>query len=380
MPSLNTNRGRLVYQFQYRGVVCREPAKLKATRDNRKLAKAILRDIVRELLLGTFDYAKRFPGSKRLKKFGIRPAVAPATVKEYFARWLDTLELSKASRYDYECLGRAFIDRTVLGAMPLDTVTAADIREAFKPVVTAGKTRRVTMALQRLRSMYDGAIEDGLCEMNPARRVKNPKPGRRLPKEPLSTREDAAILRAAEGQDRNMIAVLIGSGVRPGELLTVRRADVDLKNRKMVISASLGRFGEGPTKTANSARVVNLSDATIAALRDQMKAPRLHGPLFANASGGFLNYTNWRDRNWTRLLTKASENEVKKEREAIAYRSPYVCRHTYAVRMLEAGHDPIMVAKQMGHTSPQMIYRHYSRWINSVQIQPGATVVKGKTR
>lgn len=378
--SLVTNRGRLVYQFRYRDMVCREPAKLDATRDNRKVAKGILREIELELVTGDFDYAKRFPNSKRLAKLGIRPAVTPATVKQYFDRWLETLELSKASRYDYECLGRAFIERTALGAMQLDTVTAADIREAFKPVVAAGKTRRVTMVLQRLRAMYDSAIEDGICEVNPARRVKNPKPGRREPVQPFGAAETAAILGAADGQDRNLVAVLLGAGVRPGELLTVRRTDVDLKNRKLVISASLGRFGEGPTKTADSARVVDLNDEALAALRDQMKTPRLHGPLFSNESGGFLNYTNWRDRNWTRILARASEKEVANGRAAIAYRSPYACRHTYAVRMLEAGHDPVMVAKQMGHTSPQMIYRHYSRWTNSVQIQSVSTVAQGRAQ
>lgn len=247
----------------------------------------------------------------------------------------------------------------------LGEVNPIDIREVVKAHLGENDEglRRVTMALQKLRAMFDEAIEDGLLDRNPARRVKNPKPRvRHDPMEPLSIAEQAALLNAAEGQDRNFISVLLGTGVRPGEALALRRKDVDIKQRKLVISGSIGRHGEeAPTKTKGSARVIDLLEvvAPVAlALRDQLAIPPgVRGLLFTNQSHALLNLTNWRDRVWSVVVTRAG----------IAYRSPYVCRHTYAVRMLEAGYDPVYVARQMGHTSTEMIHRHYARWAQGVK-------------
>jgi integrase len=213
------------------------------------------------------------------------------------------------------------------------------------------------MFLQQIRRMYAGAIADGLARDNPAQVIKNPRrQGRSADsKEPFTGAEVVALMNAASGPDRDLIVLLLGTGVRPGEMLAVRRQDVDLKRRKLVIGASLSRFGEGPTKTAGSARIVDLLDVVapvISAVTNQLSVPRIHGPLFANQAGRFLNYTNWRDRNWHEIVTKAG----------IPYRPPGTCRHTYAVRMLDAGYAPSYVASQMGHTGPQMIYRHYARW------------------
>lgn len=122
------------------------------------------------------------------------------------------------------------------------------------------------------------------------------------------------------------------------------------------MAGSLGRFGEGATKTQGRTRIVDILDVVApvtAALRDQLKVRQLHGPLFSNQTGGFLNYTNWRCRNWKQILREAE----------VSYRGPYACRHTYAIRMRQRRYDPVHVAKQMGHRSTEMIHRHYARWI-----------------
>ena len=145
---------------------------------------------------------------------------------------------------------------------------------------------------------------------------------------------------------------MMGTGFRLGELLAVKYENIDLKRRKATVTGSISRFGEGPTKTPGSARVIDLIDAVapvIESLRSQLTPPRINGPVFANASGGFIDLTNWRDRNWRGLLAPA----------AVPYRGPNALRHTYAIAMIEAGYDPSYIARQMGHTSTQMIFRHY---------------------
>ena len=211
-------KGSLYVQFRHRGKLYREFLGLQDTRDNRRDKKNFIRDLSMALRKDDFDFVAWFPKSKRVKDFA--PKFEPLAVGVYYRRWLDTLEISKATRDDYESLGRTFLERSRLGAMLLGDVNPIDIRQVIKAHLGENDEglRRVTMVLQKLRAMFDEAIEDGLIERNPARRVKNPKPRvRHDPMEPLSEMEQIALLNAADGQDRNFISVLLGTGVRPSE-------------------------------------------------------------------------------------------------------------------------------------------------------------------
>src|ERR1700736_2402360 len=74
--------------------------------------------------------------------------------------------------------------------------------------------------------------------------------------------------------------------------------------------------------------------------------------VFLNEVGGPIDLTNFRDRNWKRILVKAR----------LRARTIYQCRHTFAALQLSRGENPQYVAHQMGHTNLEMIIRHYARW------------------
>jgi site-specific recombinase XerC len=167
----------------------------------------------------------------------------------------------------------------------LHEVTPAQIRTVLKQAKDEGKQRRPVVFLQRLRSMYDAAIEDEIVEKNPARRIKNPKRRERAQIIPSFTEvEQAKLLQVAQGQDRNFIAVMLGTAIGPGELCAIRPEDIDLQAGKIAVAGSLGRFGEGATKTPGRTRIVEIHDLVApvtAALREQLKFQRQHRPLFA---------------------------------------------------------------------------------------------------
>ncbi len=53
------------------------------------------------------------------------------------------------------------------------------------------------------------------------------------------------------------------------------------------------------------------------------------------------------------------------EYAGVRYRGPGQCRHTYASQLLSSGVVSIdWIAEQMGHTSSNMIRKHYGTWIN----------------
>lgn len=73
---LGTNK-KLFIDFRYKGKRCREYTTLDDTPANRKKLQKILERIETEIKLGTFDYARFFPGSRMATKLATGPAVMP---------------------------------------------------------------------------------------------------------------------------------------------------------------------------------------------------------------------------------------------------------------------------------------------------------------
>ncbi len=69
MANIQERSGKLVVDFRYQGVRCRETTNLEAHAQNRKLLKKRLEQLEAEITLGTFEYAKYFPRSKRVAQF-----------------------------------------------------------------------------------------------------------------------------------------------------------------------------------------------------------------------------------------------------------------------------------------------------------------------
>ena len=71
MGSINVRRGKLIYDFRYRGIRCREQSQLEDTKPNRKRLEQILKRIESEITLDQFDYGKYFPASNKVEKFQV---------------------------------------------------------------------------------------------------------------------------------------------------------------------------------------------------------------------------------------------------------------------------------------------------------------------
>ena len=52
------------------------------------------------------------------------------------------------------------------------------------------------------------------------------------------------------------------------------------------------------------------------------------------------------------------------KRLGLRYREPYQTRHTSATLALMAGANPSYIARQLGHTNANMLFRVYSKWID----------------
>lgn len=89
MAKLESDHGRLLITFQYLGKRCREYLGLKDTREHRRAAQRLLREIDLDLATGQFDYSAKFPQSRNLERFPLekQSAVVP-TLSEFGWQWI----------------------------------------------------------------------------------------------------------------------------------------------------------------------------------------------------------------------------------------------------------------------------------------------------
>src|SRR5215207_6117512 len=156
--------------------------------------------------------------------------------------------------------------------------------------------------------------------------VKPPRPDPREMR-PLSPVEARKLLDATQGDRLEALYVLaVHTGMRQGELLALKWQDVDLENATLsvrrTITKSGGRLLLGEPKTRKSRRTIDLTEASVGALREhlarQMEEITILGDRYKDAGlvftsevGTLINPTNLRRRSFASLLEKAKVPRVR---------------------------------------------------------------------
>src|SRR5215469_9396241 len=304
MARLESDHGRLLVSFQFNGARCREYLGLDDNRDNRRAAKRTINEIEWELKAGQFDYASRFPQSRRLERFeikskpeGPRPASTPVQpaaeerpgvprLGQFAQSWLEERRavLTPATAYDYDRLIKALLLPSPLAQKRIDEVNDGDIHlfmgELSKRKTRSGEPigpRRINMIIARLRTIFSVAKRRKLVDEDPMLFVQN----LREPKaevDPFELEEAERLIDGATGQDRAIVTVLVFCGLRPNEALALRWQDVDFDRRILKVRRAIHRFGGiGLPKTASSERDVDMLDPVIAELEEQRARTQLRG-------------------------------------------------------------------------------------------------------
>lgn len=283
------------------------------------------------------------------------------TVAEWLAKWLARHQaaghLDAQSRDRYESIIRVHVAPHV-GALKLQELRAdhiADLRTRW--LVEDGLSpSTVHKHLHILRRALEDAVTDGLLERNPAARVKAPPQKKRAEQRALTRDEVGLLLRVAAGTSFDVpIRFTLATGLRRGELLALKWADVDLDHRSVRIRGK---------KTQHADRTLRISAQTAAQLRAHATAQKLerlrlgpvwedHGLVFpANNGKPKLPRVFSRDRK--ALIERSGISEPTTARW-------HTLRHTAASMWISAGMDVFSVSRRLGHASPAFtlsVYAH----------------------
>jgi len=197
-----------------------------------------------------------------------------------------------------------------------------------------------------LRCYFSWQVRQGRLGSDPARSLRAPSGGGRLPRV-LSGGEMTALLdvpaqTAVDRRDLAVLELLYAAGLRVSELCGLDRGDIDLRGRTVTV---LGKGGKQ--------RRVPVHDAATAALRAWFDDGRddMDGPpeaAFVNLRGARLG-----PRDVRRIL----------DRRAASPTHPHALRHTYATHLLDGGADLRVVQELLGHSSlaTTQVYTHVSK-------------------
>lgn len=374
MGTINVRSGHLQLDFRYRGVRCREQTKLTDTDRNRRRLIKLLQKIDAEITLGTFDYGKYFPNSPRAKNFRNHDrrllALQSRTPRlDMFAEsWLDENQIRWRPSYYSTISGT--VDKYLVprfGEQHLENITRAEIlefrSELRKRRMKNGRTLsadRVNHIISPLRMMLDEAALR-YDFMSPMQGIKGLPVGR-TDVEPFTLDEVNTIISTVRPGFRSYYTARFFTGMRTGEIDGLQWHYVDFDRREILIRQALVNGELGPVKTDGSQREILMSDPVFEALRDQYEVTGNRDFVFCNQAGNVHCHRNVTKRVWYPILRHLG----------LRKRRPYQSRHTAATLWLASGENPEWVARQLGHTTTEMLFRRYSRFIPNLTRTDGS--------
>ena len=380
--------GLLFMDFRYRGQRCREQTLLTDTEVNRKRLQKVLDKVEREIAAGTFDYAACFPNGKVAPAaIPVQPAptlvdsvgaVATAVTSDtptfatFTTQWLTDHEVEW--RRSHIKVLRSTIDAHLtpyFGAKPIGSITKADVL-AFRTKLAAlpGRGERAGLSTKRINGIL-GPLRQILNEAadrygftSPVLNLK-PLRVRKTDVEPFTLDEVQLMLRTVRADYRDYFAVRFFTGMRTGEVHGLKWKYIDFANRLILVRETFVLGEDEYTKTDGSQPEIRMNQVVFEALqRQQAATAKLSDYVFCNREGKPRDNKNFTDRVWSPLLRHLG----------LKPRRPYQMRHTAATLWLASGEAPEWIARQLGHTSTEMLFRVYSRYVPNLTRQDGSAI------
>lgn len=207
-----------------------------------------------------------------------------------------------------------------------------------------------------LRSFFKYCFKRGYIEKNPAHLLVVPKKEKILPKT-VTTHDidrllDSIDISTPKGlQDRAILEIFYGTGIRVSELTGLNITDIDIHSQQILVT------GKG-----NKQRVIPLGNSALEIIKSFLKVRvQLYGSrtdsdarraLFLAASG---------QRMYDRSVRHMVEKYLKLHSE-VTQKSPHVLRHSFATHMLDNGADIRIIKEFLGHANlaATQVYTHTS--------------------
>lgn len=345
----------------------RETLQLPPTPQNLEHAKQIADMIKMQLTLGTFDHAKTFPHSKKRPEnyygYYIQQykemnslTVAPSTWTTYISK----IENHITPYWQHK---------------KIYAITTDDfeywVYKNLLPNLSPKTIKDIIMLWQSIWQRW-------------ARTQTNPKDPTKFIKltnndsediDPF-TKEEIEIIINTETDPtlKNLWTVMLWSGLSTHELLPLATSDLDLANKYLYVNRGYVNNIHKATKNRRRKRQIQLLPKVIEALQNQTNIIKNNQVETIKILGRDNNSYQTQNLQWlwynSETKTHFNYHKLKNmwiahlDKCKIRYRPPNNGRHTYASQVLSTGAvSAEWLANQLGHTSTDMIHKHYGKFI-----------------
>lgn len=379
MASIRSRRSKLFVDFRYMNMRCRETTNLTDTPANRKKLAKIIEKMEAEITLGIFDYAAYFPKSERAQEMTALADRAEACISRNptFRQFSEIFyeERKIEWRPSYRQKTQIILNKYLLpefGGKAVHAIKKPDLLTFRSSLakVRYGKDGQSSLSVARinqimilLRMILEEASDRHEFEM-PYKNIKNLKQAR-PDVNPFTLAEVWLFLKHVRADYKPYYTIRFFTGMRTSEIDGLKWDCINFERREISIREALVNGEMGPTKTLGSQRDIAMSQLVYDALLEQ-KA-RTYGKsefVFCNSQSNPMEYRNVDRRVWKPTLALLG----------LKHRRAYQTRHTAATLWLAAGENPEWIARQMGHSSTEMLFRVYSRYVPDITRQDGSAM------
>lgn len=272
---------------------------------------------------------------------------------------------SSRSKYNYICEFLHYLEQK--GACDITKVSPKQINDYYqylssRPSLKDGSTlsQKTTHShLRNVRDLFTMLQNEGKIAVNPCSTLSFPYPSRTGERTVLTQSEISELYEATEtAQERAILSLAYGCGLRVGELEKCDIKDIRLKDKILIVPDGKGR----------KRRVVPLSKGVAKDLGDYFYYERdllKMGRDFKNADFAFmLNSRGGRMNKWTynkylkRIIERTENTKIIKKQTTI-----HSLRHSIATHLIEQGIPVEQVRMFLGHSQLEttQVYTHISQ-------------------
>lgn len=319
-------------------------------------AQKALSELEHSLMMGTFVKATKL------------------TYKEYLIEQYLEDKLTKVKRRTLETY-TWLIEKHVIphiGHFEISKLTPMAIQQLYNRLT---KEKRITGEnIQKIHTLINDSLKKAerwsLISKNPAALVDRP----------LAIKSEITVwdlqqvklfLKEAEGVSRYCIFfdIALTSGMRKGEILGLRKKDIDWNNNCIRITQTLSNDGKEImpyTKTKAGSRSIDLPKET-------MKQLKKHCEMVNTEKESTSNYHDHDLVICNEFGKPANSNNIRRIFRAIAKRAElpkiriHDMRHTHATLLLLQGVNPKIVSERLGHADVRITLDTYSHLLPSMQ-------------
>ncbi len=318
---------------------------------------------------------------------GLNPAGRFKTLNDIYDIWTDVKRGLRTNTFEgYKYTYKMYV-RDSLGKKRIDTIKKTDVRRFYNTLVDErGLSYAILDHIQSvIHQLFDIAVDDGYITHNPCdnvlKELKKARPSKTEKKKGLTLSEQNLLLKFLRETPvyrhwYPLLAIMIGSGLRIGEITGLRWCDIDTENGIIDVNHDLVFFNHREDayrkgcyfechepKTKASIRQIPMLGIVKEAFEEQKKyleeaelecSVNIDGYtdfIFLNKDGKALHQgtVNKAIRRITRDCNYAEFDKDPEPKVLLPHFSCHTLRHTFTTRCIEAGVNVKVLQTWLGH-------------------------------